>query len=86
MQRGGPCLPASPGSAFPSQLEQDVFNGVPVLMGFHPLPPQVEMSQLPPGAKKREKRAIFIGDVRAYVGIRAQHCFFSSFSPEITLP
>lgn len=52
MQRGGPCLPASSGSAFPSQLEQEVFNGVPLLTGFHPLPPQVEMSQLPPRSQE----------------------------------
>lgn len=52
MQRGGPCLPASPGSAFPSQLEQEGFYGVPLLTGFHLLPAQVEMSRLPPRSQE----------------------------------
>lgn len=53
-------LPSSiPGSAFLSQLEQDVFNGVPVLTGFHLLPPQVEMSQLPPRSQETRETGNF---------------------------
>lgn len=82
-----PLLSSIPQVCLLPQMEQDVFNGGQVLTGFYPFSAGRGISAARPEAKKREKRAIFIGDVRAYVGIHAQHrssSFF--FSPEITLP
>lgn len=84
--RSGRCLRAPPGSAFAPRFGGWVWGGCgrrqPALGACSLSPGRGGL--VPPLQEPRNGH--FIGDVRAYVGIRAQHRAPGAFSPATTLP